>query len=100
MEILKTRRTLKERAEQLVSENVKVETDIFIRRLASSGVARGALVWKPDIGIEDVTRASGLQRVRSDTASGCLEEFTSAGDDHSRLTASRSEQVDFAAKYT
>jgi len=100
MEILKARRVLKERAEQLHSENVKVETDIFIRRLASSGVARGALVWKPDIGIEDVTKASGLQTVRSDTASGCLEDFVSAGDDHSRLAAPRSEQVDFAAKYT
>eukprot|EP00971_Amphidinium_carterae_P054890 1081869-Amphidinium_carterae.1 len=56
----RVRRLLQERVTQLTEENIRVPIDIFVTRLASSGVPRGSLLWRSDVMLAEVTAEAGL----------------------------------------
>eukprot|EP00929_Paragymnodinium_shiwhaense_P097550 TRINITY_DN59201_c0_g1_i2.p1 TRINITY_DN59201_c0_g1~~TRINITY_DN59201_c0_g1_i2.p1 ORF type:complete len:1434 (+),score=394.01 TRINITY_DN59201_c0_g1_i2:52-4353(+) len=72
------RALLKDRVQLLVEQGITVPRDVFVRRLAATGVAKYARMWQPAIAIGDVVRESGLDAVRGCTAGGALEEFCTA----------------------
>jgi len=75
LRVQKMRRILKERASQLFDEGATVLPEEFVTRLASTGVAKGARMWVPEISIADITQESGIAAMRKQTASAPLEAF-------------------------
>jgi len=74
-QVYKLRSLLKERVAQLIEGNTTVATDVFIKRLATTGVTKSARAWQPDITPADIVQEAGLVTMRPQTATAPLEEF-------------------------
>eukprot|EP00747_Dinoflagellata_sp_TGD_P087732 gnl/TRDRNA2_/TRDRNA2_163734_c3_seq2.p1 gnl/TRDRNA2_/TRDRNA2_163734_c3~~gnl/TRDRNA2_/TRDRNA2_163734_c3_seq2.p1 ORF type:complete len:131 (+),score=27.27 gnl/TRDRNA2_/TRDRNA2_163734_c3_seq2:126-518(+) len=74
------RRLLQERVHQLLEEGAQVASDVFVKRLVSSGICKGSRLWHSDVTVAKVSEAAGHAAVRHGTASGPLEIFVSTQD--------------------
>lgn len=67
---------LKERVQkQLVDASAVVPADVFVKRLANTGVTKSARQWNPDFTAADVVNETGLANMRGLTATLPLESF-------------------------
>jgi len=81
---------VKDRVAELVEQGITVPTDVFMRRLAATGVTKYARMWQPDVGIENIVRESGLDAVRHKASGGALEEFLDTHEPAARAGPSTS----------
>jgi hypothetical protein len=77
--VQKIRKLLKERATSLSDEGATCAVDDFVKRVAATGVVKGARMWQVDIKLDDAVQEVGLINVRSLTATAPLEHFISPG---------------------
>lgn len=77
--IYKVKRFLKERMQNLITEEKTVTVEQFMQRLESTGCIKMSRMWQPAISLADVIQESGIAKCRKDTHSAVLEEFRNTG---------------------